>query len=547
MSDRIATAICAALLGGATFAIVLPTALARWWLSPDAIEHLLIAQHWIYGAGWVDPIQWYFYLDADPPLPAMAVRAPLVSIVAALPLWFGAKVSTIVWLQGLIAGITSAGTVICARRFMRLPAAIAAGALIGLSPGWLFLARFPWTEILAAGLFLAVVASAPGVARSLCGGLLCAFLTWLAWMARPNLSAMALAVIVAVVWQLGWRNSLRHRGLQFYVAGCAALFLGTHLVVRAATGLAPYQGYGVVAEMFHWDDLFHYKKEFIGSFEFVNQNFERIQAQIGLRIRQLSALLFNDVLYLRVGWLIPFGLINALRPRRDAIDLRVVAFALLGFSSVVVIMYGGFDGVRHALLSVIAAGLCGVAALDDAARWLEKRVSNTHLCHFLHLSPALLIAGVLAAGPLPTVLEQAGREWTKYQRDGTIEYYQPSFSRLAPALCPLMDSAARVASSDPWSVALWCGNHGMILPVDLDTSEWQERFIQEKRPRYLLSDRNRDRLAFRSSPLLILRAEVGSFGLWEVAEAQAETPDWHSPPPLACSGKPPSCAQYLGR
>ena len=69
--------------------VTLPTALRGGFLTPDATEHLSIAHNWLEGAGFVDPVQWYYLLDQPPPIPATAARAPVVSLLAAIPLRMG--------------------------------------------------------------------------------------------------------------------------------------------------------------------------------------------------------------------------------------------------------------------------------------------------------------------------------------------------------------------------------------------------------------------------------------------------------------------------
>src|SRR5690606_11100711 len=68
----------AVLAGAGVLALALPGVLARWRLSPDAIEYLAIANAAAHGHGFRDPILYSFYLGdgVAPPAPAWAVRAP---------------------------------------------------------------------------------------------------------------------------------------------------------------------------------------------------------------------------------------------------------------------------------------------------------------------------------------------------------------------------------------------------------------------------------------------------------------------------------------
>ncbi len=75
----------AALVVGVLVALsLLAMTLVRWWLSPDAIEHLLIAKQWVHGSGFVVPGQWHHYLEPAPPHPSIWSHAPVISLLAAL-------------------------------------------------------------------------------------------------------------------------------------------------------------------------------------------------------------------------------------------------------------------------------------------------------------------------------------------------------------------------------------------------------------------------------------------------------------------------------
>ena len=83
------------LVAGCMAAIVLPpTIRGQAFDTPDAIEHLAIANAWVRGSGFVDPIQYNFYLADTAPLPAMAHRAPVVPALLTIPLLLGAGAST---------------------------------------------------------------------------------------------------------------------------------------------------------------------------------------------------------------------------------------------------------------------------------------------------------------------------------------------------------------------------------------------------------------------------------------------------------------------
>ncbi|MCP4006449.1 MAG: hypothetical protein GY725_19905 [bacterium] len=534
--------------------LIVPVSMSRWWLTQDAIEYLLIAHEWVNGAGFVNPVQWFFFLPENPPLPAMAVRAPMISWLAAIPFALGATLSSVIALHGAFACLVTGGVVLVARRFMRLPAAIAAALLFGLAPAWLYLVRFPWTEVVATAAFLVAIATAPSASRSLVRALACAAIAWLAWLSRPNLGALVLAIAVANGLQLFFesertrlRDVVLHRHLWTYVTGFGFLVLVTRWIVGQATGLAPYSAYGVTAEMLSAQDLLSYQKEFAGGFAFIGENFELVSAQLGLRFEQLMEVLFLDAGFNWVGWGAPLGLLCALRPRRGAVEIRAIAFSLLGFSLLVILLYAGFDRLRHALFPVLTAGLLGAAALDELLQRLEVRFQSSVASRVLPFAPLLLVLTMFTLGPGLQAIPISLQGLVSRLQNGPAERFGATFEEHAAGFCRRMEPQALVAAPDPWMVALWCGNAGMVLPIDLDSQDWQARFLREKQPRYLISDGSPDFSWLRHSRAVRRVHGAGHFVLWETRDRPPDPVGWQPAPPLACAGKRPECARAMGR
>ena len=80
--------------------LAVPSTLSRWYLTQDAVEHLAIANAWVHGRGFVDPVQWT-YFRTGVPYPATALRAPVISILVAAPMALGATLATVMQLHAL--------------------------------------------------------------------------------------------------------------------------------------------------------------------------------------------------------------------------------------------------------------------------------------------------------------------------------------------------------------------------------------------------------------------------------------------------------------
>lgn len=530
----------------------LPHALSAWWLSPDAIEHLAIANAWRHGSGFVDPVQWnYFLQDHFAPLPAFAERAPVVPVLFALAFEFGATVSNISPLHAIWASTIIALTVPAACQFMRLPAATATALLIGLSPGWILLARYPWTECTAFGAYLLILVSARGVMRSASGAILCALATELAWATRPNLEAIAVAVIVAAVWEVGWRRSVRHAGLWIYALALIALHLSIGILVKSITGLAPYAGYAV-GEVLRDTDAFHYRMEYLGPLTFVRTHASELLPSMKVGFDILCQKLYGDGTFHHLGWLLLPALPYALASRRaGSFEQRINAFSALGLSVVVVAVgLQSFDANRYPLFGATGAALCGMAMIDDLAllageyfRGILGRATVTLFALLPLVGAVLLICFTTASQSL----QDSRAAWQSYQQRGTVEFIDWGLNGSTQQFCRHMDRDAIVAGANPWSYTFWCGNAALFLPIDLGTVEWQQRFIRERHPRYFISDGGYFYYWLQHSKLLTEVARFDRFTLYKVRGHGSETDPWQAPPPVACAGKDSDCTEQLGR
>jgi hypothetical protein len=325
--------------------------------SPDAAEHLAIANSWVHGAGFVDPVVWFFFLDEGPPLPGPAVRAPVISVLAAAPLALGASITGVTVLHAVWSGLVAALTL-----------------LLFLSKSWQLVTRIVWTEVSGVAALLAVVASARWVQRSVPGALVCCAATVLAGLTRPQMSALYLAVLVAAIWELGWRDALRRPPLLAYLVGFPLLWLAVRWVVEASTGLPLYAAYGGVGQFFSDKELMAYAKLYPGRGAFVTVHAAEILEIVGKRCVQLLRAVCFEPDFLYAGWLVPLAVGGGLVRRSDGVwEHRILALCTLGFTGVVIFNYSAFDAKRYPLFVAVPAVLGAFAALDHGLRVWGRR------------------------------------------------------------------------------------------------------------------------------------------------------------------------------
>ncbi|MBW2397394.1 MAG: hypothetical protein JRG95_24365, partial [Deltaproteobacteria bacterium] len=252
-------------VGLGALALALPTALAVVTLPNDAIGYIATARNWVMGRGFVDPVVYSYYLPgASPPIPAMAVRPPIVSILFALPLHLGAGLVGLGVLHALWSASIGASILLVGRRFMSLPAATAAAIGVAWSPNWWRSSTQLLTETTSVGALLLLLALTPRALRSPLGavGLACA--TLIGWLVRPNLAGFAVVVVGAAIWSWGGRSALRSRPLWTYLLTFALLHQMTAMLFNAIHGFAPYAHYGVMAETLTMVDVRSYQAEYSG-------------------------------------------------------------------------------------------------------------------------------------------------------------------------------------------------------------------------------------------------------------------------------------------
>ena len=87
---RVAMTSAFVVVAAGAFAVALPDALVFLRLPNDVVVYIAAAKSWIHGSGFVNPVLYSYYLgDATPPVPAIAIQAPVVSVLFAGVLGLG--------------------------------------------------------------------------------------------------------------------------------------------------------------------------------------------------------------------------------------------------------------------------------------------------------------------------------------------------------------------------------------------------------------------------------------------------------------------------
>jgi hypothetical protein len=514
-----------------------PVNWVRWPISEDALEYAGIAQYFVEGRGFVNPVMLSFTLDdAVPPLPGFATRAPVLPLLLAIPISLGASLHALGILHQAWAALIVGALVLVARRSMSLAAAVACAATFAWSTGWLVVSQVLVTEVSAVGALLLVIVTARGASRSLPGALVAAGVAVLAWLTRPNLGLVVPAVWLAGASTLGPRAALRSRPLWLYALASAAAYAGIVVAHRAATGVAPYAQYDVLTRSLSFHDFAAYETLAPGTLEFVRGHWAGVRSAWAEQLRGLATVLFTPGFFPPVGWLAVPALAHALRsPRPGAFEQRVAALAGVVLLLPLLVLYAPSDPRRYPIPSVVALWIAELGLLDDLRRVLGERMRGRGWPWATLLSPTALLALALAwvaAGSLPRIVGDHAAILRQHRMQGSLPSVNP-WDPVARDFCPLVFPGAVVAAGpSPWAFYFWCGNPSMWTPNDLTSLESLDRFLAEHRPDYVVASQAQSRSLLRHSPRLRLVARRRGWILYRVDAAPGERDRRPAPLPL---------------
>lgn len=518
-----------------------------WPPWPDSKEYLLIANAWVHGSGFVDPVQWFELPGAGVVVPAFAVRAPVVPALVALGFRLGASVPEIVQAHAIWSAAVVGLLVVAASRTMRLSTSVGAALWIGIWPAFLTLSNLPMTETTAVAAVVAVTATLRRASVSVGGAGLCGALTILAWMTRPNLAGMALAGFVALALAAPPGGRLRSRTAWTYLATCVVGFVVIGTITEAWTGFAPYAGYARLGLMVEKLQVKIYSQKLPENMiALIAENPDGVLRAATGNARDLASGIFLSRAFGYVGWIGTAGVLWCLwGGRRASIERRFLALCALGFALGAVLTLGFWDATRYPLLSAVAAGLCGAALLDDIAGSAGERIAAPGLRRIALGIPALalIVATIYLTPPFRYPQRRLTWPYTAIPERMTVI---PHASQSMRALCESIPPDVLVASPNPWLVSFWCGNPAIILPIGFDRPPLRARMIAEHDVGFIVEKRAKPVRRRAGGITLRVVAESPRFTLLRVDGIHPEG-RWNAPPPVACAGRGDACLAKTGR
>ncbi len=540
---RWADAAAALILAAGVLVLALPHVLSAWQLTADSIEYLGIAHSLSSGAGFVDPVVYSTYLPPQYPMPAAAIRPPLVPLLLAIPVGLGATIETTAVLHVLWASLVAIGVFLVARRWASLPSALAAAMGLCWAFGWIAMARLLLTEVTSVALVLALVAFAPRALGSVRGAATFAGLAFAAWLCRPNLALAVPALLTAALaGSTTWRRVIAAPPLWVCAGVFTLLVAGCSFGMQAATGLAPYAHHGLLLETVGAEDARLYQRHYVGAFSYLATHTQQVAHLLLWNLEQILRSFFLTPDYHYVGWLAVLAIARGLRARgAAAFERRFVAWFTLWLIPPAVLVPGSVDPMRLSLFLALGIWLLAADLFDAGIEWLAARLAAARTRTWIGFAPLALVLVVFACSPSARVqLGSAASAWRSYSIHGT-QARNPWWARVSK-LCPLLERDALVASPEPWSVYLWCGNAGIWLPTDLDSPHSVQRYLDEQAPGYVVVEETSAPDQISRSPRLERIAAIDGLGVYRLLEAPPRSRPWRAPPPLAARSAIPAQA-----
>ncbi len=563
-----ATLLAAAGVALGSFLLALPRVVSNWHVSPDTIEFIGIANNWVHGRGWVDPVLYSTYLQgALPPIHGLVMRPPVISLLMAPAIALGASLPGLQMLQGVVAALIAGMGVMLARRSVSLPSAVAFGIAISWSPSWLMYSSQVLSEPLAVGALLGLIAAAPGAAKSPSRAALLGLLCVVAWLTRPNL-ALVLVAFGAATALPGKRDelALRNLGIALAVFGTTAGAL--HLGVQAASGFGAFANYGLLLQSTHALESAAFQQDWAGFSTYLTANADRVWQTLTASYRELYAVWFQRPSQFFIGWLFLPACIYAFRRHPGQLTSRAVALSGLGLLLVVLVFYGGPDPERLVLPAGVCFWLLAVEMLEGLAtqlrdrseRWTARRVDRTrggispgpfHLSRAVHALlaglPLYLVLGAFGLSLSATQwFPESQSRWRSFRAVGPLPA-GGAYPEIPRSVCGVMDKDALVAASHPWNLYLWCGNATLWLPPDLDSQTILHQYLDAKKPAYIVSNPGRHwppqihrselETLLGQSPKLERLSQKAGLAVYRVRYATPQTTRWDAPPAIARMGR----------
>lgn len=482
-------------------AVSVPAAADVALLGPDQIEYLDVARSLIRGDGYTLRVKAFHTGGTDVVHSGLRERPPLLPLIAAAFMAAGLGPIAVQVFNAVVASSAAGLMAAIGARLFGPAVGLASGVLVAVNPVFAERTLPVMTEAMALCLIAAsvwaVLVPPPTAAWSALGGVLAG----LGYVTRPTqLSALAGTALGLVVPPRG--QSIRATWL---LAGAVLIIAPLSIASWAWQGRWSYSGQDYLFAVFYDSDVMWdgYARPVPTAAEFIRENWAHLPGAIGARAMEYSTWLLGSrelLLPLVPGVIASLAAVCGGRSAAGSSVLLVTA----GASFAGYVMIWSVTAERYLLPTLMLLTPLGVAGWRSLTNALPIS-SAARTTVFVALMAAIvalwaprtvdrLRGRYVDDGQLVGVREDYGLRWT-----GSPSWVNDEdIATLIEWIRRETDSAAVVASVEPWPITYFADRPSTLLPRRL-TAEQLASFISDYRVALLILDpRDRQRRSYRT-------------------------------------------------
>lgn len=461
---------------GVSFAVTLIFALYSWFIdNKDHVEFMGTALYLINGNGWVNPLKIIYNFDAPAPVPAFAFRGAFYPLILALFLKISPHVLSLKIFNALLASLTAPIAFVLFKRFYSARSAFFGALFFFTTPGWLVVAKTPWSEPLVCLMWLVPLACWFLISPSTGQALLTGFVAILAWGTKPQLGFFFPLLGLSLLILSGWKKFIQNR---LFWMGTLTFYLGTGLIklfYHHYSDLWPYFAYQTWLRSESNAAALHFQTDFSQSvMAFFISHYRPIIDLILSNISIFFKMLFSGYYFFCVP-LFPLGLYFWLRQKRKSVFstllwLSSVSFILLNWA-----LWSLTDVTRSYLLPLLLIHFAVIALIEEKFPRF-----------FMPLMYGLLILII------PLRLQIFSAQKSIYKNDARILLLPEMERNYGPHCAEL--SGKNIAAFNGWNAFSICGSPVNILPDDITSEAVLSEFIAREKIGVILTTNNHPEL-----------------------------------------------------
>lgn len=455
------------------FCICLLFSLNTWFFyNRDQVEFFSTANYFIHGNGFVNPIKSVFNIANTVPIPALGFRGALYPLLLSIFLklfthLLPIKIS-IIFLDSLVPLVSY----LIFSSLMNRKAALIGVLFFFTSPGWIYITRTPWSEPLTCLMWLLVFASWFCLQPSIKRGFLTGVVTAIAWTSKPQLVFFIPLLGLSLLLAGGLKKLFQEKAFWTAIFTFYSLTLAAKLIYHHTTGVWPYEAYSAWLRVPSNNDTLMYQIDFHQPvWKFLTTHVIIVIKKIRANIFEFSTLFITGFYSYFILIFLPV-LADGLNPKKAKSPQLFLCLATLFFIFLHWALWSVTDSVRYYLISMLMLHFLCTAYLQ---KWIER-----------FFMPAIAVFCFIVLPFKVWELRIVMQEYSTHDHPA----FQIKSEWILP-FCPQFENKVLAASNgqDQFQV---CGTPTVILPSDIDNAETLNRFVENEKVNFIITQDSKE-------------------------------------------------------